>query len=283
MEVWELQEIVFQVLRDLHSRFVNDKNDGQFQQNLNTGNIADRVAWITYRAGLWKPTERLPREDQQYVGDVFPRKDVASVRSILWRLVGLGILVPRSIHDERNQFFELTAYGEQVLRETQESPYDPLGFLTRLSLDSPDLERNTIDFMKEAVDCFLARHLRAATVMVGLASENEIIHLIEQYDNSLGEDRKTTFERELSKCRSIKDRFDVLYRHLLQDRGSLPLETRELDTWLQGVFQVIRLSRNDAGHPIGVDHSSEDVFANLVLFRTYAKHLSRLKRYLQKP
>jgi hypothetical protein len=280
MEVSELQEIVFQVLRDLHTRLGDGKNESQLLQDLNTGNITNKVSWIAYKAGLWKPSERLHQENEIYTGEFFPSGDVSTVRSIMWRLVGLGMLTPRSIHDERNQFFELTSYGKQVLKETKESPYDPLGFITRLTSDCPNLESNTVDYIKEAISCFLSRYLRAASVMIGLASENEILRLIDQYANTLDVKSKHAFEAEISKCRNIKQKFDILYSRLLQDKGNLPVEIRELDTWLQGVFQVIRLYRNDAGHPIGANPSSEDVFANLVLFRTYARYLSKLKEYL---
>ncbi len=182
--------------------------------------------------------------------------------------------------DDRNQFFEISHYGRQVLEEERESPYDPLGFLQRLSTDSPNLECNTIEYIQEAVNCYLGRYLRAATVMVGLASENEILTLLEKYENTLDPDEKTEFDREKSSCRNLKMKFDVLYNWLYREKRQFPLEAREIETWLNGVFQVIRLSRNDAGHPIGVNPTSEDVFANIVLFRTYARYISQLKEYL---
>ena len=116
--------------------------------------------------------------------------------------------------------------------------------------------------------------------MIGLASENEILKLIEIYGSALEAEEKEAFDREILDCRNLKQKFDVLYDRLHGDRRNLPVETRELETWLNGVFQVIRLSRNDAGHPVGVNPTSEDVFAYLVLFRRYARCLSILKGYL---
>jgi len=282
MELGELQQMTLHVLRDLYMRFQQDIYDHRFRQELNTGSIANRVALLTYRAGLWKPSQPLTQENEIYAGDAFPAEDVSTVRSVLWRFVGLGILTPRMMTDERNQFFELSKYGEQILRETQESPYDPLGFLERLSLDSPNLEANSMEYIQEAVNCYLGRYLRAATVMVGLASENEILKLVEIYGNTLEADDKDAFDKKISSCRNLKQKFDVLYDRLHQDRRNLPMETKELETWLNGIFQVIRLSRNDAGHPIAVNPPNEDVFANLVLFRTYARYLSMLKEHLSK-
>lgn len=280
MEVSELQTIVLQVLKDLYTRFGDGKNEGQLYQDLNVGNITNKVASIAYKAGLWVPAERLYQETEELIGHAFPPDEAVTIRSIVWRLVGLGILTPRSISNPPNQFFELTSYGIRVLGETEESPYDPLGFLRRLTSDCPKLESSTIDYVQEAINCFLARYFRAASVMIGLASENEILQLIDQFGNTLDAISKPTFEAAISKCRNIKQKFDILYNRLLQDKSSLPEGIRELDTWLQGVFNVIRLYRNDAGHPVGANPSSEDILANLVLFRTYARYVSMLKEYL---
>ncbi len=283
MEIAELQQITLQVLRDMYTRCGQNLYDSQFMRDLNTGTISNRVALQAYRAQLWRSPQPLTREDETHVGDAFPREDVGGVRSILWRFVGLGILTPRMITDERNQFFELSRYGAEVLLGTEESPYDPLGFLRALRTHSPYLEPNSIEYIEEAVNCFLSRLLRAAAVMVGLASENEILKLVDIYGSNLDAEEKRAFDRKIRSCQNLKEKFVFLYDVLCQRRRDLPPEIRELDTWLNGVFQVIRLSRNDAGHPISICPPSEDVFANLVLFRTYARYLSKLKEYLSSP
>jgi hypothetical protein len=280
MEIAELQHITLDVLKDLYTSSGKDVHNHRFRQELSTRGIYSRVALRAYTAGLWKPSERLAQENATYAGEVFPKADVSSVRSILWRFVGLGILTPRQMTDEDNQFFELSKYGEEVLAESEESPYDPFGFLRYLRANSPNLEPNSFAFIQEAIDCFLGRHLRASMVMVGLTSENEILTLIELYRNTLDSEQKETFGRKISSCKTLKLKFDLLYEHLFRIRKELPPEIRELDTWLKGIFQVIRMSRNDAGHPIGTNPTSEDVFSNLILFRTYARYLSKLKEYL---
>lgn len=279
METSDLQDIVFQVLRDLNSRFGDGKNKSQLIQDLSVGTIADKVAWITYKAALWKPSE-LPRFDNEiYIGALFPKDDVSTVRSILWRLVNVGILTPRIISDDRNQFFEFTGYGRKVIKDTKESPYDPFGFIKRLTTDCPKLESDSIAYIQEAISCFLSRYLRAASVMIGLASENEILSLIDRYSLTLCSEDKIDFEKRINSSRSIKEKFEILYNKLRQNKSDLPMGVNELDTWLQGVFQIIRLYRNDAGHPVTITFNAEDVYANLVLFRTYARYLSQLKAH----
>ena len=112
MEVPELQQLTLDVLRDLYTRYKTDLYNAQYLQEMNTGGIANRVALLAYKAGLWKPPQPLTQENPIYAGDVFPREYVSAVRSTIWRFVGLGILAPRMMTvDDRNQFFEITHYG----------------------------------------------------------------------------------------------------------------------------------------------------------------------------
>ena len=92
MEVSELQQLTLDVLRDLYTRFKTDLYNTQFLYEMNTGSISDRVALRAYNAGLWTPSHPLSQENEIDAGNAFPREDVSTVRSIIWRFVGLGIL-----------------------------------------------------------------------------------------------------------------------------------------------------------------------------------------------
>lgn len=281
MDISEIYELTSQALREMHALHKDGKlDDGQFLQNLNAGGIITRVALLAHTAELWQPREPLDVRRPEMARHLFPAEDTKSVRSVLWQFVGLGILTPRSMLDENNTFFEITQYGEQVLEEGQETAYDPLGFMKRLRRDAPRLEPDTFEFAQEAVSCFLGRHLRAAAVMTGLASENEILRLVDLYQASLNGQAQSDFESAIRGCRNLKQKFDQLYDSLDQGRSELPAEIRELDTWLQGIFQPIRLMRNDAGHPTGQEPAREEVYANLNLFTMYARRLSTLKEHL---
>lgn len=276
-----LYALTLQELKTRYGRLVYGQvNESQFLQGLNTGQIADGVAFRAFSEQIWRPPERLHREDPQSAGYQFPNEDTKMIRSILWQLVGLGILIPRQMLDERNQFFDISEYGGRVLSQTAESPYDPFEFNRRMRETAPLLEPDTFEFLKEAVACFLGRYFRASAVMIGLASENEVLKLIELFRNTLGPSGRPSYSRAIGNARTLRSKFDVLYSRLRSIRGTLPYQIRELDTWLLGTFQVIRMHRNDAGHPTGLNPSSEDVFGTLSLFLTYANRLSQLKEHL---
>ncbi len=281
MDTGILQHLTLDVLQSMYNPFAGNIYDPSFLHQLTTRNIYSHVALRLFRDGLWTPREPLREENTQYAGDLFPKEDKSTIRNIIWRFVGLGILTPRQMIDEDNQLFELSIYGAQVLATGEESPYDPYGFLKNLHDNSPALESNSYQFIEESVYCFLSRHFRASMVMLGLSSENEILATIELYQSKLNPEKKVNFIRKLSSCKSLKAQFDLLYQQLYEIRMDLPSDIRELDTWLNGIFQVIRMSRNDAGHPIGINPTNEDVFSNLCLLRTYARNLSKLKDHLK--
>lgn len=184
MEPAELRELTLLVLKDRHTLAKTGRpSDAQFRADLYAGTIVDQVAFSAYQAGIWKPPEPLSREEPQFVGAQFPEQFRSSVRGVLWQLVGLGILIPVRLASETGQSFELSAYGQEVVEGVSESPYDPSGSFKRLNADAPALAPETFEFVEEALKCPLARYLRSAAVMLGLASENELLGLIELCKN----------------------------------------------------------------------------------------------------
>ncbi len=235
---------------------------------------------MAVEAGLWQPPRPIDNANRPYVWQMLPEEDQGEVRAALWELVTRGILIPRAVNDD-NTFFTITSHGSEVLEATEPTPYDPHNFLRRVSEDAPSLEPETLAHLSEAVTCFLHGHDRAAAVMTGLASENEVLALIELYGATLDGEPKRSFDDRMSQSRNLKQRFDVFYAGLYERRRSLPTGLREVDVWLNGVFQLVRLTRNDAGHPIGAEPAREAVYANLSLFLLYARNLSALKEHLR--
>jgi len=62
--------------------------------------------------------------------------------------------------------------------------------------------------------------------MIELASENEILSLIEKYADMLNAGDKTVFTKRITSPRHIKQKFDIFYDILLQKRDSFPSPTR---------------------------------------------------------
>lgn len=56
----------------------------------------------------------------------------------------------------------------------------------------------------------------------------------------------------------------------------------EIETIIDTLFQIYRINRNDAGHPIGVTMDKDALRCNLAAFRRYAETIFGIKDALDK-
>ena len=88
---------------------------------------------------------------------------------------------------------------------------------------------------------------------------------------------------ENTENRLAKRIYEEIDKKLDPIREQLPSELRDsLGTELTGIFQLVRRTRNDAGHPTGVRIEREEAYALLQLFPTYTKLAYDLVTWLKK-
>ena len=69
-------------------------------------------------------------------------------------------------------------------------------------------------------------------------------------------------------------------KRLAAAKGSLPQDLSEnIELNITTIFQLIRLTRNDAGHPKGKRVDQEECYQNLVVYANAHRKLHRLKDY----
>lgn len=206
-------------------------------------------------------------------------KDKGRVQSIFWDLIIEGIIRP-GLSDGMNNnlpFFHLTDRGKQVKAEGMASPYDPDGYLKRLTADVPLFDPVVLTYLTEALSTFRIGCLLSSTIALGCASEKLLLLLIEAYASALPAERQSKFRKEVE-GRMIKRQFEEFSKHLESAiKPKLPGDLRDdLDVHVSGVFTLIRNMRNDAGHPTGKTIERQQANANLILFPVYARHVYRL-------
>ncbi len=207
------------------------------------------------------------------------RHDSARVQNILWDLLIEGIVRP-GLNDGMNNdlpFFHVTDFGKQNLSGAAASPYDPDGYLKRLSNSVPALDPIIITYLVESLHTFRIGCLLSSTITLGCASEKGLLLLIAAYANALPQARQTKF-RQNTEGRVIKRQFDefskMLESHL---KGLLPGElTEDLDVALNAIFAMLRTHRNEAGHPTGAMPDREQCYASLTVFPTYIRRIYAL-------
>jgi hypothetical protein len=238
MDYQELYDAVTGNISEWTRQLVAGRLDiGQYRQNMSVGHIGTMIA------ARQQTTTQVQRPELRpaFGGAPFLNDDDRTViRSILWQFVGQGLLAPTGLTDELNTRFETTPYGREVFQnEEAAGPYDPTGYLAVLRRDAPQLEPETFDLIEEALSCYRARFLRSCAVMTGVASELEILKVIELVSERLAAEEKTDFDRAIQGANSIARKSRVLFEKLEQQRRDLPQDIRELDLWLNAIFNII--------------------------------------------
>ena len=175
--------------------------------------------------------------------------------------------------------FHVTAYGEKVLENTEYQPHDQDGYLQKIKTEISIIDPVIIRYLEECLSCFRRNLLLSSAVMLGCASEKAVLLLIETFGATLQGAQKTAFEKETNtfiisrKYKSLWSRLEPISKSLPDNLGD------NLESIIHNTFDIIRTTRNDAGHPSGNIIEKETVHANLLLFPIFCKRIYKLIDY----
>jgi hypothetical protein len=194
--------------------------------------------------------------------------DQRRFREAVWALIIEGVLVI-GLNDDNNHwpFLSLSEYGEEVVQAGRILPHDTEGYLKALVTAQPldDVEKR---YLPQALEAFRRNLPDAVALMLGAASEHLIIQLAEAVE-----------AKDPVSAAAVRKKLDgpalglllFLQDHFVKRRKSLPRGLSEtLDTTFGGIGNLIRVTRNDAGHPtIGRPVDRDQAFVALQLFPSY--------------
>jgi hypothetical protein len=273
MDYEELRPLVLQALKQLQKSPMS-------LQLVNVINVTDQIAcergfveetksWGTRGSGLC----RMPQEDRE------------KTRQIVWEFILQGVLaIGLNENNPDFPFLSLTEHGKKVL-ESGETwlPYDPDGYLSKLKVEIPNIDPIIEMYVTESLQAYLKGLMFSSAVMLGVASEKAFLNLLDALINSIKDPKeKSKFER-LKDIFKTKYKFDQVKNKIVSIRKLLPRDLSEdLESQFEGIFNIIRITRNDAGHPTGREIERSRAFVNLQLFPFYCQKIYRLIEYLEK-
>lgn len=175
------------------------------------------------------------------------RIDNQRFREILWKLINSGVLVPgKDSSNENWPFLSITEIGQDYLDKGGPDVYDPERYVgqvaTRHSVDEVEAR-----YLGQAIAAFDADLPDASAVMLGATAEHVILLLAETIAQT-DEDAARDIER-LRDGPALR-----LLRHvnsyLEEHGGKLSRRLREQrEANFGSVASIIRVARNDGGHP----------------------------------
>jgi len=143
---------------------------------------------------------------------------------VIWSLIVQGILVPGL--DDANQswpFLRLTEYGKRCVEEDRILPHDPDGYLWEFEKAVPGLDSTIREYLTESLQCYIHGLNRAAAVMLGGASEQSVLLLIESYAASINDPvAKHRFETEVEKAQSIFRKYELFEKGFGTIKAQMP-------------------------------------------------------------
>jgi hypothetical protein len=205
--------------------------------------------------------------------------DAELVRDIFWDLFRQGFIT-LGLNDSNPAwpFFRLSRYGQEALQS--QSPYrfhDISSFLRLVKREVPDLSDEAQEYLEEAVAAFYADCLLASCVMLGVAAEAEFLRLVD----IAAKGKHSTKFASATKPVFIRQRVEKFQASLAPLVKALPREaTEDLDTNFAMIQSVLRVARNEAGHPTAANPEREQVYVFLQLFVPFARQLMRLRQAL---
>jgi hypothetical protein len=176
-------------------------------------------------------------------------------------------------------WFRLSHFGQQTLQS--QNPYrfhDTASFLAMVKKEVPDISTEAVTYLDEAVAAFYAGCLLASCVMIGGAAEAEFLRLIDVAASSATHGSIFVPVKKLAFIRPKITKFHGLLKPLIT---TLPRSaTEDLETNLTMIQSVLRIARNEAGHPTAATPEREQVYVFLQLFVPFARQLMRLRKAL---
>lgn len=213
----------------------------------------------------------------------FNPQDEMKLRELIWEFLFQGILtVGMDSANTDLPFVRVTDYGKKCIEEGQILPHDPDGYLKTLKEEVPDIDPIIIMYISEALQTFRRGCYLASIVMLGCAAEKTFLLLLEAMKNAISnQDSRSRFESKIS-GRMINSKIEEFEKRLSSFKGDLSEDLRDnLDVLLNGIFTLIRMTRNEVGHPTGRVMKRNETFAQLQMFVPYCKRVYDLILWLK--
>lgn len=205
------------------------------------------------------------------------------ILEIINQWVANGLLVfgnKNDLDSTASGWISVTTYGERCFEEDNILPFDPDGYIEQYKAIIPQVDDITLDYLGESITAYNRDLLLSSAITLGVASENIILNMIESFSQAIADrGARVRFQTRI-RNRQISNQYETFKRELRNFNSQLPTElTRDLNTYLDGIFNFIRINRNQAGHPTGNRPNKNVMLHNLQVFVDYSKRVFALIDY----
>ncbi len=201
-------------------------------------------------------------------------------RELLQEFVNNNLLFIGYGDDQGFPWFTLTGYGVECITKGELLAFDPNGYLVGIQNRVPGLDGVTVTYLREAISTFNREFYLSASVALGVAAEALILRMIDSYIAAFVDRQRKTNAEKRYEGKQLRAQYGLFKQDFASLRPSLPPELYgDFETHLDSIFQLIRVTRNDSGHPSGTVPERAVVAANLQAFPYFAKRVLAIEQY----
>ena len=177
----------------------------------------------------------------------------------------------------------LTAKGKHYIDEAEENPYNDNIWYASLIKKAEGLSDIEKQYAQEAIKAFVNELYVSCHMMIGVASESVIVRMAQAMTRSPLIEGRESLTKAVSNPRiSIRELFNKMRPEIEKAKAQIPGNLADnMSIWLDSMFDVIRVNRNEAGHPMGSSVGREESVMVLRCFVTYMSKACRLICHLE--
>lgn len=196
----------------------------------------------------------------------------------LWGLVGEGLVYLDTAGQGSgtdNWEWCLSADGKRIAQGGAWEPRDPDGYMQRIRREIPELDELVELYLTEALRSFNGRCYLATSVILGVAAERAFLVMVASYAAS-GVMGAPAMAKELARPRINYFALWTEFRKRIEPvRQALPDGLADALT-LDAIADLIRLTRNEVGHPTGRQIDEDTARVHLTIAPMYLRKMQQL-------
>lgn len=193
--------------------------------------------------------------------------DQLHILDIIWDLIVERVITPG--RDQSNvgfPFVRLTPFGLDVMSQSVPHYHDPDAYIAFLKSTVPSVDPTIVQYVSEGINCFKRQLFFASAVMLGAAAEKGVLLLLEAIAQSMSDPVKKKEAEQLLE----RGRLPTIYSRIretlaaLTENDTIPYTVHQgCNEHLVSLYEMIRVQRNDAVHPVAGNVDKAKVFLSL--------------------
>lgn len=247
------------------------------------GHVINAVESLVKERNLFpsqEDCERLGKDYQNYKRKLLNPIDNLSISEIVRDLIQERVVTPgNNSADQDFPLFRLTKFGKDYISQTAPHFYDPQGYMEDLKKIVPSLDSVIEQYISESLSCYRQQFFFASAVMIGASLEKAILLLLQAIADSMSNQTNKRKAAQLLERPNLPEIFETITKTInsLITTKVIPYAVHQgCIEHLVSLFEMIRVQRNDAIHPINGKVDRTKVFLSLQTIPTALECIYRL-------